>query len=176
MKLSELRARFPEYRDIDDEDLIESVYSSAYPDMSREEFLSEILDEEKEDLVVPALNKIDDSVALLSEIARRLYATVVDSADYSKVLTDIQTSIKGLSKDISNLPAPIVKVEAPIVNVEAPNITLPAPIVNVEAPIVTMPKQEIVVPKSKQWDFKIHRDSNGYIQNVTATEVSNVKK
>lgn len=163
MTLSELRSRFPEYRDLDDEDLLEEVHESSYSDIPFDEFLSVVIDTRPPDVVAPTLQHIANLLAELTSVMK----SVKQPEDYSQHFKSLENTVKELSVYMENVKPPVVNVEAPVVHVKPPEVNVAAPVL--EAPVITMPKQEVVqLQPVKEWDFKIKRDSNGYIQGVTA--------
>ena len=167
MTVSELRSRFPEYRDLDDDELIIEVHESSYEDIPFDEFLDNILDKPKQDPLLPALQDMINGIQKLQESIMGVSKTVNNAAppDYTKQFELLNEGIASLARYIDSMKPPVVNVEAPVVNVKPPEVNVAAPVI--EAPVIKIPKQDVAQPV-KEWDFKIKRDSNGYIQGVTA--------
>ena len=167
MTISELRSRFPEYRDLDDDELIIEVHESSYEDIPFNEFLDNILDKPKQDPILPAMTAIVAGLEALQESIAGVSRTVNQAAapDYTKQFELLNDSVVALAKYIDAIKPPVVNVEAPIVNVAPPEVNVAAPVIKQQE--IKMPKQELLQPV-KEWDFKVKRDSNGYIQGVTA--------
>jgi len=163
VKIKDLRNRFPEYRDMDDEELLEAVYDSSYSDMDYDEFLDEVEDKPEEEPMVTGLNQLN---SCLEEI-KQLLGNQEKPSDYSQSFADITKSIAELAKHIKNTKAPVVSVEAPIIKVDAPVVNVPD-FPNIPQPIVYTP--EVKIPAQiKEWEFTPEYDRNGFLKRVKAT-------
>lgn len=179
MTLKELRNRFPEYRDLSDDELLHEIHSSSYSDMNYDEFVAEVVDQPDDANIVANLKQVTD---YLSEI-RHILAYPRPETIYSDKFEALQTAIDALATQLKEVKPPVVNVEAPVVNVpevvvptiKVPKIELPAipaPIVTVEAPVIDIPAANITFPDPiTEWKFTVVRDRNGYIQDVIAKAV-----
>ena len=60
MTLKELRNRFPEYRDLSDDELLHEIHSSSYSDMNYDEFVAEVVDQPDDANIVANLKQVTD--------------------------------------------------------------------------------------------------------------------
>jgi len=148
---------------LSDEELLESLHTSSYSDVSWEEFLEAVVDREKPDTITPLLQQLFTQLQSLESTV----SSTISPANTGQLVARCN-GIESLSANVSKVKPPVVKVDAPVVNV-------PAPVVTIEAPIINIPKADpVIIHTPKQWEFKVNRDRNGFIQSVTATEVLDV--
>ena len=140
MTLKEFRNTFPEYDDIEDEDILDKFE------------LEEDDDEKEEEPSIPLLNDIVTELKNLRD--------TVSAMRFPESTDPAPPIVKLLEKVCARLD----KVEMAVKGMDL-NVNLP----EAKAPIVNIPKNDIVFPEPlKEWTFDIKRDQNGFIAGVVA--------